>query len=768
MKLTLNLLFLFVYSTVYSQPYTEILKSVASDRDTTDRYGYDVDIHGDYAVIGAYGKEQGVENEGAVYVLERTGTNNWVEVQILTNSDQESYDRFGYAVAIFGDLIVVGAYGEDEDEVGANSMSKAGSAYIFERDGAGVWMQVQKIVASDRTVGDEFAWAVAIYDSTIVIGAHLEEEDEVGLNNIYHAGSVYIFDRDGAGVWSESQKIVPIDRAADITFPTGSAGEDLSDLFGGSVAIWNDWMVVGSHMHDYGPGLTAPLWNSGAAYIFERSGGVWTEVAKIQNFDRETWDRFGYDVAIDTNTVIVCSYSEDELEDGVSGSLTNPGSVHIFDRDGAGSWNQVDKIVPLDRNSGDHFGYSLDIHGDRMVLGCHSDNHDESGGAYLEDAGSAYIFEKVAPGDWEQFQKIDASDRAEYDDHGIACAIWEYTVMVGAEYQDFNVVGADSLDEAGAVYIYADSLCSAVTSSQSPTICEGLSVTVGSSVYTTTGTYVDILVKADGCDSTVTTNLTVTPAPTSSQDVGICFGYTFTIGTSAYSTTGTYIDTLTDGSGCDSIVTTNLTVEAENAVTVNVSICWGESYTIGASTYTAAGTYVDVLTSSTFCDSTITTNLTVELPVDVSITQVDNYLTANQGGAIYQWYNCETEMIIAGAVGQSWWAFGIGNYACIINLNGCIDTSACVYVSTIATDEIPLEKLLSIYPNPSEGKFTVQLTQADLGEMDFTILNSLGQAVYQNQLINKIEVDITDLPAGTYHIRLIAESGTVSKKIIID
>ena len=723
MKLTLTLLVLIASSITFAQTFTEVLKTVGSDRADSDRYGYDVDIHGDYAAVGAYGKDFS-ENEGVVYIMERTGINDWTEVQILENSDQEAYDRFGYAVAIFGDLLVVGAYGEDEDETGSNSMSKAGSAYIFERDAGGTWNEVQKIVASDRTAGDEFGWSVAIYDSTVVVGAHTEEHDEVGANPIHHSGSVYIFDRNSSGVWEQTQKIVASERAPDIVYPGGYSGEDFSDQFGGSVGIWNDWMIVGAHHHDYGPGLTSALWSSGAAYIFERSGGVWTEVQKIQNFDRESWDRFGFDVAIDTNIIVVCSYSEDEEEDGITGSTTNAGSAHIFERDGGGIWTQVDKIVADDRDAGDHFGWSLDVHNDWIVLGCHSDNHDEFDADYLEDAGSAYIFEKVAPGDWEQFQKIDASDRQEYDDFGVSVAIWDYTIMVGSQYQDYDETGGSFVDEAGAVYVYSSILCEDTTVSNTLTICAGQEHVVGSSTYTSSGVYTDILTKSDGCDSVVTTNLTVTPAPTGSQSVTICFGETFTIGGSSYTTSGVYEDTVSTSEGCDSIITTTLTVKDEIATEQDVSICWGESYTIGSSTYDEAGTYVDVLTSADFCDSAVTTNLTIELPLDLSITQVDNYLTANQDDATYQWYNCDTEEIVTGATGQSWWAFGLGNFACIITVGGCTDTTACVYVHTIGTEEIPFDQFVNIYPNPSNGQFTVELAQEGLEEMEMIISNS--------------------------------------------
>ena len=485
----------------------------------------------------------------------------------------------------------------------------------------------------------------------------------------------------------------------------------------------------------------------------------------IQNFDRAAWDRFGYDVAIDSNVVVVGSYSEDELEDGVSGTLTNPGSAHIFERDAGGAWSQVQKIVPLDRSSGDHFSYSLDIHDTLMVVGAHSDNEDEFVADYLEDAGSAYIFTKNSSGVWSQYQKIDASDRDSLDQFGISCSVWGTTVMVGAFNQAWNADGVDSLYQAGAVYAFNTQLCEPDTLDQALNICSGESVVVGSSTYTISGSYTDVLVKVDGCDSIVNTALTVDPPVTSSHDVEICFGATYSIGSSTYSTSGIYEDTLTGTGGCDSVVTTNLSVKPEIAVDQDVSVCWGESYTIGSSTYTTAGTYVDVLTSSDWCDSTITTHLTIELPVDVSITQVDNYLTANQDGASYQWYDCDKDEIVDGATSQSWWAYGLGNFACIVDVDGCVDTTACTYVSTMSTPENMLAKQIGVFPNPNKGRFTVELPDGMMANME--VLNNLGEVVYHaKQVSGKTEIELSGVPAGIYHLRVLGDVVVVKKVVV--
>lgn len=752
-----------------AQNFSEVIKAVASDREESDRLGYAVSIDGNFAAVGAYADDFGGSNPnmGSVYIYENQGINNWVEVQKIFNSDQDDYDRFGWSVDMDGDFLVIGAYGEDHDENDANSLSKAGSAYIFQNI-AGTWTEMQKIVASDREADDEFGWSVAVHDSTIVVGAHIEDHDVSGADFKYHSGSVYMFELDGTGTWNQTQKVVADDRWVDMNFPNGYSGEDLADQFGHTVDIWGDYMIVGALHHDYAttsPTLTGALWSSGAAYIFERSGGTWTQVQKIQNSDRVAWDRFGSEVAIDTNVIIVGVYAEDEDENG-NNQLMNSGSAYMFERNPAGVWNETQKIVPNDRNSGDHFGWSVDFEDTLMVIGCHSDDHDEFDANLLADAGSAYIFERNA-GLWVQLQKIDASDRAEGDDFGVDVGLTGYTVLVGAQYNDFNDIGADSLDDAGAGYFFSNNLCPVLTGSSSPTICDGMSYTIGTSTYTTAGVYIDIIPSVGGCDSTVTTTLTVLPEIVVDVYATMCDGGTYYIFGTPTTIPGNYSYTLTAVNGCDSTVITHLTMDAPITSDNHVSICYGDSYTIGASTYTTSGTYQDVVSATNFCDSTITTYLTVELPNDASISQNQSILTANENGATYQWIDCSNGTSIVGATNQTYNATQLGNYAVVVTKNGCSDTSACIYVSSliVGMDDYLLSQMINIFPNPTQHEFTISSVDA-LGIFDLKIMDASGKIVFEQSNVEQ-SIAITDLAPGMYIAQINGNNATCNKQIVI-
>ncbi|MEL6670539.1 MAG: FG-GAP repeat protein, partial [Bacteroidota bacterium] len=136
----------------------------------------------------------------------------WSFKEILTASDREANDNFGSSVAIDGNRLVVGAEGEDDDENGNNSLNSAGSAHVFELNGSGNWSQVRKLVSSDRAATDVFGSAVDISGDLIIVGAPLEDENENGQIFRTSAGSAYLYERDGSGNWSQIQKIVNSDR----------------------------------------------------------------------------------------------------------------------------------------------------------------------------------------------------------------------------------------------------------------------------------------------------------------------------------------------------------------------------------------------------------------------------------------------------------------------------------------------------------------------------------------------------------------------------
>ena len=375
---------------------TQQAKVEASDAQASDTFGYSVAIGGNTMVVGAYGEDTGGSNAGAAYVFTRSGT-SWSQQAKIQSSDIVTWDFFGYSVAIEGDTMVVGAYAEN---------SVAGAAYVFTRSGT-TWSQQAKLVASDAAANDYFGVSVEIDGDTIVAGANYE--DTGGSD----AGAAYVFIRSGTS-WSQQAKIQASDKEA-------------GDLFGTSIAISGDTVVVGSQNEDTGGS------NAGAAYVFTRSGTSWSQQAKLQSSDIEAVDVFGSSVAIDGDTVVVGAYLED-----TGGS--NAGAAYVFTRSGT-SWSQQAKLVASDAEATDYFGISVAIDGDTMVAGA---SYEDTGGSA---AGAAYVFTRSGT-TWTQAKKLVASDAEAGDNFGVFVAIDGDTIVAGANNED---TGGSN---AGAAYTF--------------------------------------------------------------------------------------------------------------------------------------------------------------------------------------------------------------------------------------------------------------------------------------------------------------------------
>jgi hypothetical protein len=229
------------------------------------------------------------------------------EVATLTASDREADDYFADSVSVSGDRAIIGA--PNDDDLGMDS----GSAYVFRTDGM-TWGQEAKLTASDGAEWDCFGGAVGIDGSYAVAGA--VNDDDKGQNS----GSAYVFFHNGAA-WAQQAKLTASD---------GAGG----DCFGWAVDISGDCVIVGA-IYDDDSGL-----NSGAAYIFRRSGTVWVQEAKLRASDGAAEDYFGWSVSLDGNYAVVGAPGDDDHGDF-------SGSAYVFYCIG-GAWVQQAKLTASD------------------------------------------------------------------------------------------------------------------------------------------------------------------------------------------------------------------------------------------------------------------------------------------------------------------------------------------------------------------------------------------------------------------------------------
>lgn len=337
----------------------EMKKLTASEAADGDQFGTSVSIDGSTAVVGApYGDSGGADSGGAyIFYRDEGGDDNWGQEAILTASDAESGDRFGWSVAVSGNYAIVGA--PYEDSGGADS----GAAYVFFRNEGGEnnWGQVAKLTASDAESGDQFGWSVTIDGDTVVVGANVEDGSGVD------CGAAYIFDRNQGGDdnWGEVKKLTASDTQN-------------GDFFGYSVAIDGDYVVVGA-LAKSGGGIYR-----GAAYIYGRNEGGddnWGEAMVLTSSDPQDFDYFGGSVAIDGNYILVGA-------GGKWGDGFYRGAAYIFDRNrgGTDNWGEVMKLTASDPEDEAYFGSHVAISGDNAIVGA---EEEDSGGT---DRGAIHIF----------------------------------------------------------------------------------------------------------------------------------------------------------------------------------------------------------------------------------------------------------------------------------------------------------------------------------------------------------------------------------------
>ncbi len=298
---------------------------------------------------------------------------------------------------------------------------------------------------------------------------------------------------------------------------------------------------------------------------------------------------------------------------------------------------------------------------------------------------------------------------------------------------------------------------------QSIQLCFGETLTVGTTTYATSGNYTNVLQSVNGCDSTVNTNLTVLPYYHSTQNVTLCFGETYTIGDSVYSQSGTYTTVLQNQNGCDSTVTTNLTIRNENIVNQTITLCAGESYSIGKDVYVQTGVYTHFYTTAEGCDSTYTLNLIVKSPVIVSTTLTDATIKANLEGATYQWINCTNNQTIPGETNQTYTASEDGLYAVIITYNGCADTSECVQVENVGLTENAIITI-KLFPNPVIKNLTIKANST----IESIELLDLSGKVILSEISNSktILLDLDTLKSGMYLVRFKTNGQFVTRQFV--
>ncbi len=273
-------------------------------------------------------------------------------------------------------------------------------------------------------------------------------------------------------------------------------------------------------------------------------------------------------------------------------------------------------------------------------------------------------------------------------------------------------------------------------------------------VYTSSGLYVFTLTDEHGCDSVILLNLTIIQHAETELIETACDSLVTPMG--VLTTSGDYTQIYTAVNGCDSIVQIHLTILHSSSASEMVETCFSYTTPDGGQTFEHSGTYTYILPNAAGCDSVITLDLLILGPDD-NITINDNYLTAQQDSADYQWIDCISNTPIPGAVEQSYFPSSSGTYAVMVTLNGCVDTSACVELTLVSSNEPDSPSGIRIYPNPTAGDILIDLgTLRDKVKLEITDVYGRQLELITYQQVQLIPFSL-HYPQGMYLFHILAD-----------
>jgi len=325
------------------------------------------------------------------------------------------------------------------------------------------------IKASNTAANDLFGNRLALDGDTLVVGAQSEDSSATGVNGdqtsngASASGAVYVFVR-GVNGWVQEAYLK-------------ASNTQASDGFGQAVAVSGDTIVVGAPQESSdaqgvnGDGTNNNASRSGAAYVFVRTAGVWSQQAYLKPSNTLANFGFGTSVAIDIDTIVVGAPYESSSASGINGnqsdtSMPNAGAAYVFERVG-NTWSQDSYLKASNTGAGDEFGGSVAIHGSAIVVGAIREDSNATGvdgdgsNNLATDSGAAYLFQGSAGSRYfEAYLK--ASNTGAGDVFGWAVAVSGGVIVVGAPAEDSNATGVNGdgtnnlADLSGAAYLFGN------------------------------------------------------------------------------------------------------------------------------------------------------------------------------------------------------------------------------------------------------------------------------------------------------------------------
>ncbi|MBL8949698.1 MAG: integrin, partial [Myxococcaceae bacterium] len=446
--------------------------------------GSSVALSGDTLVVGAP-SDRGVADisvagPGAVYVFVRSA-GRWAQQARLLAPNPTPGDNFGHAVALEGNTLVIGMPYDDSAALGVGGSSaddsrfNSGAAYVFVRSGTTWSVQAYLKPATASNENDYFGWGVSLSGDTVVVTAPGEDSAAVGVggdvndNTAIDSGAAYVYVRSGS-TWSFQAYL-----KASNTGRLDAFGGNWPST-GGAVAVSGDLVLIGAPKEDSGSRGVGGVENdetatdSGAAYLFRRTGTAWAQAAYVKASNSEANDLFGTAVALRGTLAAVGAPQESSSATGIGGSEGNgapqSGAVYLFSAASAqGPWQQTAYVKATNTESFDGFGASVALAEGRLMVGAPGERggstgvdgepHNNAGGS---STGAAYVL-AWAGGRWRHEAYVKAMNPGAQDFFGASVAVSPNTAAAGAPQEDGASVGvqgpfAETGPGFGAAYVY--------------------------------------------------------------------------------------------------------------------------------------------------------------------------------------------------------------------------------------------------------------------------------------------------------------------------
>lgn len=380
---------------------------------------------------------------------------------VIYPSGAAESESIQHGLVFDGGTVVTGSWWDDYT---------SGSAFVYTRDEFGTLTQEAKINPSPLRTSDAFTTSLALSGDTLLVGAPWD------YRSADSQGTVYVFNRDGQGQWTQKEKLWvnalpreafgwamaihgntalittaggPSPHTYEFTQDAGGhwtqaanplTPSDGAEWFGRAVALGDGIAAISGYYADDTPGKV---------YLYERVDGSWVEKRILTASDASPNDYFGSSLALEGNRLVVTALGVGDYA----------GRVYVFERGVDGTWSEVAKLAPASTAAGDVFGFSLALDGDRLLIGA-------TQSPTPHGSGSAFLFVRDANGHWTEMPRLEPTEAAggTYFGDGVALdgdhALVETYVPINGAIYDFDLSGlaaAGPVADAGPDLVAIDS-----------------------------------------------------------------------------------------------------------------------------------------------------------------------------------------------------------------------------------------------------------------------------------------------------------------------